>query len=118
MFKKTFRRIQELQEKLQQKMEEATKRHQEKLNNIRQKAFELSVQRCSTDEAGVPPMLQAYDPKKKCNICQVLILNEVQLQSHLRYIRSLYSSFKVLWIDILLIVHQGQKALGKSERCQ
>ena len=98
-------------------MEEATKRHQEKLNNIRQKAFELSVQRCSTDEAGVPPMLQAYDPKKKCNICQVLILNEVQLQSHLRYKKSL-QSLTVLWIDILLIVHQGQKALGKSERCQ
>ena len=63
-------------------MEEAAKRHQEKLNIIRHKAFELSVKRCSTDE-GVP-MLQAYDPKKKCDICQVLILNEVQLQSHLR----------------------------------
>ena len=29
-------------------------------------------------------LFQAYDPKKKCSICEVLILNEVQLQSHLR----------------------------------
>jgi hypothetical protein len=51
------------------------------LELIRQKAFELSVQRCD-DEA--VPKLKAYDPKKKCSLCQVLIINEVHLQSHLR----------------------------------
>ena len=29
-------------------------------------------------------LFQAYDLKKKCSMCEVLILNEVQLQSHLR----------------------------------
>lgn len=71
----------ELQEKIQQKQEDAAKRHKEKLEKIRNKAFELSVQRCSKDE-GVPN-LQAYEPKKKCDICNVLISNEVHLQSHL-----------------------------------
>ena len=80
----------ELQEKIQQKMEEAAKRHQEKLQQVRHKAFELSIKRCSTDEgeleggALLHPMLLAYDPKKKCEVCCVLIHNEVQLQSHLR----------------------------------
>ena len=80
----------ELQEKIQQKMEEAAKRHREKLQQVRHKAFELSIQRCSTDEgeleggALLHPMLLAYDPRKKCEVCGILIHNEVQLQSHLR----------------------------------
>ena len=80
----------ELQEKIQQKMEDAAKRHQEKLQQVRHKAFELSIKRCSTDEgemeggALLHPMLLAYDPKKKCEVCGILIHNEVQLQSHLR----------------------------------
>ena len=80
----------ELQEKIQQKMEDAAKRHQEKLEQVRHKAFELSIKRCSTDEgemeggALLHPMLLAYDPKKKCEVCGILIHNEVQLQSHLR----------------------------------
>jgi len=51
------------------------------LEHIRQKAFELSVQRCD-DEA--VPKLKPYDPKKKCSLCSVLIVNEVHLQSHIR----------------------------------
>ena len=80
----------ELQEKIQQKMEEAAKRHQEKLQQVRHKAFELSIKTCSTEEgeleggALLHPMLLAYDPKKKCEVCGILIHNEVQLQSHLR----------------------------------
>ena len=80
----------ELQEKIQQKMEEAAKRHQEKLQQVRHKAFELSIKSCSTEEgeleggALLHPMLVAYDPKKKCEVCGILIHNEVQLQSHLR----------------------------------
>ena len=40
----------ELKEKIQQKQEDAAKRHAEYLEDIRQKAFELSVQKCSNDE--------------------------------------------------------------------
>ena len=76
------------QEKLQQKQEYAAKRHQEQLASIRVKAFESTVQRYSTDEAAssssMPPILQPYLPRKKCEICKVIIHNEVQLQSHLR----------------------------------
>ena len=76
------------QEKLQQKQEYAAKRHQEQLASIRVKAFESTVQRYSTDEAAssssMPPILQPYLPRKKCEICKIIIHNEVQLQSHLR----------------------------------
>ena len=76
------------QEKIQQKQEDAAKRHKERLTLVRNKAFESSVQRFSTDEAAssssMPPILQPYEPRKKCEICKVIIHNEVQLQSHLR----------------------------------
>jgi len=72
----------ELQEKIQQKQEDAAKRHAEYLEDIRLKAFELSVQKCSSDE-GVP-LIKPYQTKKKCEGCNVLIKSEVHLQSHLR----------------------------------
>ncbi len=72
----------ELEEKIQLKQEEAAKRHREKLERVRVKAFELSVQRCSTDD-GVPK-LRPYESRKKCGLCHVLINSEVQLHSHLR----------------------------------
>ena len=62
--------------------EDAAKRHAEYLEEIRQKAFELSVQKCSNDE-GVP-VIKPYETKKKCEACNVLIKSEVHLQSHLR----------------------------------
>jgi len=72
----------ELQEKIQQKQEDAAKRHAENLEHIRQKAWELSVQKCSSDE-GVP-VIKHYQVKKKCEACNVLIRSEVHLLSHLR----------------------------------
>jgi len=72
----------ELQEKIQQKQEDAAKRHAENLEHIRQKAWELSVQKCSSDE-GVP-VIKHYQVKKKCEVCNVLIRSEVHLLSHLR----------------------------------
>ncbi|XP_040569943.1 LOW QUALITY PROTEIN: uncharacterized protein [Lepeophtheirus salmonis] len=74
----------ELQEKIALKQEIVAKRHKERLELIRTKAFELSVQRGLKDDDSSVPRLQPYDPKKKCEICSVLILNEVQLQSHIR----------------------------------
>ena len=63
-------------------------RHKERLASVRSRAFESTVQRYSTDEAAssssMPPILQPYLPRKKCEICKVIIHNEVQLQSHLR----------------------------------
>merc|ERR1719376_178201 len=47
-----------------------------------QKAWELSVQKCSSDE-GVP-VIKHYQVKKKCEACNVLIRSEVHLLSHLR----------------------------------
>ena len=72
----------ELQEKIQQKQEDAAKRHAEYLEHIQQKAWELSVQKCSSDE-GVP-VIRHYQVKKKCEVCGVLISSEVHLLSHLR----------------------------------
>ncbi len=76
------------QEKILQKQEDAAKRHKERLAIVRNRAFECTVQRYSTDEAAssssMPPILQPYLPRKKCEICKVIIHNEVQLQSHLR----------------------------------
>lgn len=82
----------ELQEKIQIKHEEAAKRHKEKLDRVRQKALELSVQKCSSDDN--VPTLKAYECMKKCQLCQALILNEVDLQSHLRGRKHLENAFK------------------------
>ena len=55
---------------------------------VQNRAFESTVQHYSTDEAASsssnPPILQPYLPRKKCEICNIIIHNEVQLQSHLR----------------------------------
>ena len=76
------------EEKILRKHEDASKRHQERLEMVRNRAFESTVQRYSTDEAASsssnPPILQPYLPRKKCEICNIIIHNEVQLQSHLR----------------------------------
>merc|ERR1719431_1120841 len=72
----------ELQEKIQQKQEDAAKRHAEYLEHIQQKAWELSVQKCSSDQ-GVPNITN-FQVQKKCVVCGVFIKSEVHLASHLR----------------------------------
>lgn len=74
----------ELHQKIHLKQTEAARRHEEKLERVRTKAFELSVLKWSADGNVTVPMLQAFERKKKCDICKVFIVNEVQLQSHLR----------------------------------
>ncbi|CAL1531856.1 unnamed protein product [Lymnaea stagnalis] len=75
---------QELQKKIQQKQDETTQRHEEHLQQIRGRAFEMSVMRHSTEDHNDAPKLTPYDRNKLCSICNVLIPSEVYLLSHLR----------------------------------
>ena len=72
----------ELQEKIQQKQEDAAKRHAEYLGDIRQKAWEMSLLRCGSDEK--VPNITNFQVQKKCEVCNVFIKSEVHLASHLR----------------------------------
>ncbi|XP_059161498.1 S phase cyclin A-associated protein in the endoplasmic reticulum-like isoform X2 [Physella acuta] len=73
-----------LQKKIQQKQDETTQRHEEHLQQIRGRAFEMSVMRHSTEDHNDAPKLTPYDRNKLCSICNVLIPSEVYLLSHLR----------------------------------
>ncbi|XP_050401321.1 S phase cyclin A-associated protein in the endoplasmic reticulum-like [Patella vulgata] len=76
--------IQELQKKIQQKQDESSQRHEEVLQQIREKAFEMSIYKHSTEDHNDAPQLTLYDKKKLCTICNTLIPSEVYLLSHLR----------------------------------
>ncbi|KAK3584862.1 hypothetical protein CHS0354_027613 [Potamilus streckersoni] len=76
--------IQELQRKIQQKQDESTQRYQDMLQQIREKAFEMSVLRHSTEDHNEAPKITPYDHQKMCTICNALIPSEVYLLSHLR----------------------------------
>ncbi|GFR79611.1 S phase cyclin A-associated protein in the endoplasmic reticulum-like isoform X2 [Elysia marginata] len=73
-----------LQKKIQQKQDETTQRHEEYLKQIRERAFEMSIMRHSTEDHNDAPMLTPYDRNKLCIICNALIPSEVYLLSHLR----------------------------------
>ncbi|XP_012935798.1 S phase cyclin A-associated protein in the endoplasmic reticulum [Aplysia californica] len=75
---------QELQKKIQQKQDETTQRHEEYLQHIRDRAFEMTIMRHSTEDHNDAPKLTPYDRNKLCIICNVLIPSEVYLLSHLR----------------------------------
>lgn len=53
--------------------DETTQRHEEYLRSIREKAFEMSVLRHSTEDHSDAPELTPYDKNKLCIICNVLV---------------------------------------------
>lgn len=80
---------QQAQRKIIQKQEEWCKRHELNLEEIRKKAFEMSILRFSSDDqsgggASDVPTPIPYDKAKFCKVCQVVIRSELQLKCHLR----------------------------------
>ncbi|XP_038079057.1 S phase cyclin A-associated protein in the endoplasmic reticulum-like isoform X2 [Patiria miniata] len=73
----------EIQKKIQQKHDETTRRHNQQIEQKREKAIELSMLKHyrTTD---VAPHHNPYEIKKMCTLCSVLIPSEVYLLSHLR----------------------------------
>ncbi|XP_033634291.1 S phase cyclin A-associated protein in the endoplasmic reticulum-like [Asterias rubens] len=73
----------EIQKKIQQKHDETTRRHNQQIEQKREKAIELSMLRHyrTTD---VAPKHNPYEKKKMCSLCAVMIPSEVYLLSHLR----------------------------------
>lgn len=53
--------------------DESTARHKEALQQIREKAFEMSVLRHSTEDHNDAPTSTPYEKKKLCTICNALV---------------------------------------------
>lgn len=70
----------QLQLKIQQKQAETTRRHEQVLEQVKEKA--AGVSRHSTQDE--VPAVTPYDKKKFCTLCNVEIVSEVYLLSHLR----------------------------------
>ncbi|XP_065573461.1 S phase cyclin A-associated protein in the endoplasmic reticulum-like isoform X2 [Artemia franciscana] len=84
--------VEELQKKIQLKQEEYARRHEENIENIKHRASELSVPRFpSTPEEA--PYSTPFEKKRYCSLCKVLIISELQLNSHIRG-RNHHEAFK------------------------
>ncbi|TGZ64767.1 hypothetical protein CRM22_006209 [Opisthorchis felineus] len=75
--------IEQLRTKIQRKQEESERRHQESLREISRKAFEMSVLTHTGEESFAAAGIEPYPTQKWCRACQVKIVSEVSLKSHL-----------------------------------
>jgi hypothetical protein len=80
---------QQVKKRIMQKQEEWSKRHEFNLEEIRKKAFEMSVLRFSSEDhnSGEAPTPVPYEKPKYCSVCSVVIGSELQLKSHLRGVK-------------------------------
>ncbi|XP_046858949.1 S phase cyclin A-associated protein in the endoplasmic reticulum-like isoform X2 [Xenia sp. Carnegie-2017] len=72
--------VEQLQLKIKQKQQESTKRHEQILELVKEKAAGASRHSTQDDLPAVTP----YERKKICTLCNVQIISEVYLVSHLR----------------------------------
>lgn len=77
----------ELQKKIQLKQEESARRHEENIEQIRQKALELSILRCGDD---ILPRLVPYETQKLCSACNVLVRYQIIHKSAIKFFDTIF----------------------------
>ena len=60
-----------------QQQDESARRHKENIDQIKEKAFEMTVLKHSTEDQKDAPKLAPYSTKKFCTVCNVLVRHRV-----------------------------------------